>query len=413
MEEFIIGNLVVAKGHPNLTDNNVYFNSRIEYLQDDVPVMVIKEVNYNSKRDDRFNSQFGKEIGAVKDEDKYLCSWYDNELGAFKDKFFYRNQIELIPVKSKRFTLASLPKIGTRVNLATIELESFKVYGKNVNKTFRFKSPLMVILDYKRIDEPTLFDPKTGKKTKVCDEINVKCQWFNSKSGKYSEEWLPLSTLCSTDFINKMPFEHLIDEDIKVCEKIEVDNSLFISTMQSVEHVLGIRENTDRFFMQKGEGRKQEWTTFHSNAKVVLNPKFHELVKQKGWNIDHAKVFVNIGQEYGQVDVIAKKDDRVIIIDVIKSFAVNEGDAVKWQNGDSLDADNKTKKILDKYWNRIVKHKEMLNDNKYNKDVLSCYLLLEFFVNNMLKVIVLDKNESAVSITQTLPEPAEAANNID
>lgn len=400
MGEFIIGSLVVAKLHPNLNTNSsnesIYYNSSIENVPDDVPVMIVREINSNSKRDNKFNVQFGEDIGPIKDEDKYLCSWYDNELGVFKDKFFYKNQIVLVPVKSKRFSADTIPRIGTKVYLAANELEMFKFYANLTSKAFRFKSPVLVILDYKRVEEPIVFDPKTGKKIKVCDEIIAKCQWFNSKSGKYSEEWLPLSSLCSVDFIHEMPFKFLSDEDKEVCKAIEAGNHSYRPTMQAVEQNLGITESPNRSLTQKRGGRKHEWTIFHSNTDVVLNPRFDEFILQKGWDIKDVKAFVYNDDKYGQVDIIAERNNHTFIVDVIKSFSLEKSVASRWANNATLnDDEHEIEKALDKYWNRIVMHKQML-ETKYAKRITSCYLLIDYRDKESPDLFIVDRNRSVV-----------------
>lgn len=390
MNKFTIGTIVVAKVHPNLVEANeneyIYYNNRIESVVEDVPIMVINEINCTPKPENKYNPQFGDTIGAIKDEKKYLCAWYDHELGIFKDKLFYKNQILVIPIKGYKYSESNLPKIGTKVYLSTNKIEAFKVYSDK-NKTFRFKSPLLVIIDYKRIEEPIKFDSKKGKPIKSCDVINAKCQWFNYKSGKYSEEWLPLSALCSHNFTDEIPFNFLKKEEIEICKTIGNGSSL-IPTMKVVERELEITESNG-FSQQRQIGKLFEWKALQSNDEIVLNPELYSFFREQKWSCIQNKIFICDEEKYGQIDILAQYNEQKIIVDIIRSSTIDEAIAKKWANNENSTSEET--KALDKYWSRIIKYKEILNI-KYNKAITSCYLLVDYQKKDEFEMFITQKN---------------------
>lgn len=91
------------------------------------------------------------------------------------------------------------------------------------------------------------------------------------------------------------------------------------------------------------------------------------------------KVFLSRKREYGQVDLIVEENGKTIIVDVIKSSIINKSDALKWENARKLDQKNETMKLLNIYLKRILEYKEILNLDRYNKQIEhihSCYLLI-------------------------------------
>lgn len=382
MAEINLGSLVVAKVHPNIVVNksneSIYYNYPIVDTVDDVPVMIVTEINTNSKRENKFNAQFGDEVGAVVDEDKCLCCWYDNDLGGFKNKYFYKNQLVGIPINIHRYDKETLPCVGTKVYLSTNEIELFKTYTNNC-KPYRFKSPILIILDYKRVEDSILYDSKTGKRTKIIDSINVKCQWFNYKLGKYSEEWLPLSCLCPIDFESRLPFEFLVDGDDEVCEAIASGDDSYIPIKKGIEDEYNIVDSSYNSIERKRVGQYYEWKVFNTNNNVVLEPKYYDILEKNGWCLKYNKVFLNREKKYGQVDLIVEENGKTIIVDVIKSSIINKSDASKWENARKLDQKNETMKLLNIYLKRILEYKKILNSNRYNKQIEhihSCYLLI-------------------------------------
>ncbi len=79
---------------------------------------------------------------------------------------------------------------------------------------------------------------------------------------------------------------------------------------------------------------------------------------------------------------------------------------LKWSKNETLnDDEQEIKKTLDKYWNRILMYKGML-ENKYDKIITSCYLLIEYYNKESSEIFLICKHGSTVLDSQVQEEPA-------
>lgn len=180
------------------------------------PTMVIAEIVRENIREEKlFDRTTGKK---VKDPIKIRCIWFSFRQGKFLERWFnigaiVRAQLEQPPESSH-----ALGDINEVVTLRTY-LGAFKEFEVKYDSTqnpeddtlqsssitqvfsnLSFIPPKMVITAIKSTDNnKPLFDKVTKEPIRKIVEKQAKCMWYDPKSGKFSEVFLPLDCLISVD----------------------------------------------------------------------------------------------------------------------------------------------------------------------------------------------------------------------
>ncbi len=370
-----IGSIVVLKGHTNIEEKK-YNNKPLLRLEDDAPTMVVKEKITNPKTKNLYNQEFGKQIDPINSKSKYFCIWYDKEYGQVKDGYFYENELFKISLEINNHGIDDF-KIGSKVYLRNIGLELVKKYLYNIeNKKYRFASPVMMVRDLKKTEKPIEFHTQKGIATKEQSEIQVKCKWFNSKNGKYSEEWFPMESLVFENFM-EIDYSFLKNENDDTAKKVK-NNPTSKCTMELIENQLNIKDSPYEY--NKYKGKINEWAIFKSSNNIILSP-IKNYLKKIGYEIEKEKLFVSENNYYGQIDFVVKDNNKEkAIFDIITSDKITSKDIKEWQskknNGSEEYNRSEEYNLLEKYWQRIQKHAEILQ-KQYSYEAVKCFLLID------------------------------------
>lgn len=221
-----VGELVTFKTHPLLFD--FYIKGDGKYVP---PIMIVKEVVFESKDKKEFDEQTGNQIsGKV----KYVCVHFDDNKSEFIESIHYEeflgsfkslkiakiennlnsdNYIDIIteigsyPEKAK-YSFGEIVYFKTKKLEAFKKRESSKIEvekNKEEKKITRqyvvnYISPDFVLSGYKKETYTDLFYGNGKPKRKVSVEF-VKVKWFNPIQQKFSEQYLPIEF-----FIDFNPF---------------------------------------------------------------------------------------------------------------------------------------------------------------------------------------------------------------
>lgn len=217
-----LGDVVAVKSHP------YYHSNREIIISGDVvnlsPLMVVSEVSISSR--DEHDEMTGEKI-STKGDGKCKCTWYSLKANSFEYAWFPFESLKLIEEDTK--DKLEIPKDQPLTDLVKkykaifkntfvlfkttpYELEKQKITMNFTDKSSSKKSvynsllsfvcPPLEIIDIKlnttKANEKK-YDLKTGARTSLYPEIEVKCRFYNGSSAKWSEFILPFESLIKLD----------------------------------------------------------------------------------------------------------------------------------------------------------------------------------------------------------------------
>jgi hypothetical protein len=217
--QFLIGDIITLKTHPLFKSFRIKGDSK--YVP---PLMIVKEVIFESKKKKTFDEETGKEIA---ERIKYICCYFDDNKSEFNEVSLYEKMLrKFTELKLERInrdgttttgeTLKKevleydlpLYEFGKIVSFKTKKLEIFKkrstkkiplTNGKIIKDEIKeviqyvvnYATPDFVICGYKKEIYKDLFYID-GKKKRLAPTDFLKVQWFNPIQQKFSEQYLPL-----------------------------------------------------------------------------------------------------------------------------------------------------------------------------------------------------------------------------
>lgn len=230
---FEIGEIVTLKSHSLFNDYFVQGDGR--YLP---PIMMIKEVFFESNEKKMFDEQKGRQIA---DNIKYTCVFFNDNTSEFKEVVIYHSFLKsFTDLKYYKISngeifensedliseVSAYPipkyKYGKEVLFKTLKLEMFKkrksrdklkikddgTMSKDgcdestIRYIVSFTSPNFLLSGFKKNEKTELKYPNGDNKLLVSKEL-FKVIWYNPFKFKFSEQYLPKEFLVSKD---KVPF---------------------------------------------------------------------------------------------------------------------------------------------------------------------------------------------------------------
>lgn len=202
LQQSTIGTIVTLKTHPFSAEND---NELIVISGESTmipPLMVIVEILAEQSASKNQNPEL-----PIPTEESLQCKcvWYSTKSLQFEDAWISSKMLKIIKTQSIEST--DTLTYGTSVIFKTAPLEvakkksSFSQSGseeksKITSALLSFTAPVMQIVGLAKNDcnEPSL-NKKISKVNKYISKQLVKCKFYNSKSDKYSEAFLPVEAL--------------------------------------------------------------------------------------------------------------------------------------------------------------------------------------------------------------------------
>lgn len=206
--EFPFGSIVSIKSHPyppSEMEAKVVKIAAFNHFTP--PLMTVVEIQRS-----KFDPKTGKR------KVSYKCLFYSTKSGAFEDNWFKEHELKFIgePDRkcyedNKASDLLTLKEnlIGKQVIMTTVDLELqkrnvYKDHNPELNRyrqkpLLDFLPPLGTVISVDRIQTYIKYDQNTGEKDFEKSRINVKVRWYNNKSGRFSEQDVPLVSLKSVE----------------------------------------------------------------------------------------------------------------------------------------------------------------------------------------------------------------------
>ncbi|MDV7188269.1 hypothetical protein R3X25_13325 [Lutibacter sp. TH_r2] len=233
--KYSVGSIVTFKTHPLFEDYRIQGDGK--YVP---PIMMIKEVNIESKKKRTHDEETGEIIA---DRIKYTCVYFDDDKSQFSEFILYESFLETYEeLKIERITELGESKIDTETiieeikgyfksplvykfgGIARFVTKKIEIYKKrsskkitekkgeiekdNIKSTIQYvvnyTSPDFVMCGLKNNEEKNLFY-ENGKVKRQVSETLLKVKWFNSIQKKFSEQYLPIEF-----FTDKMKFKPTI-----------------------------------------------------------------------------------------------------------------------------------------------------------------------------------------------------------
>lgn len=184
------------------------------------PVMVVIEV----VREDDNKSNFHDESTGkrIKDAFKACCLWFSHQTGQFHERWLNASLLNKVsdisqtsPVKIEINEVVTL-KTALFANRQTSEELKLALSSDDKNQggeflitrsfdTLSFLPPKMIIVGLaKRTPMLPLFDKATGKPKRLLTEMQVKCMWYDYRTGKFSEHIISPDAIMS---VSELPNE--------------------------------------------------------------------------------------------------------------------------------------------------------------------------------------------------------------
>jgi len=256
MTKIKIGDLVSLKNHPYDIGFSDVKISALAHMTP--PILVVSEINNSSK-------EFDTETGEEKNK-QVKCIFYSHKSYRFESYWFNINFIKLIysfdeeeniieekNTEIKTSNIENLNSVGIKYPKSTLisdlrnkflnkevilrscdhELGKLKTtFSKTDNKSSQklnshldFLPPVLTVIDVKINDEKISYNPKSGNQKKIFSNFLLKCKWYNSLGGNFSEEFIPIETillvektnaveLLSELILTKMYFRHPFENHI-------------------------------------------------------------------------------------------------------------------------------------------------------------------------------------------------------
>lgn len=155
---------------------------------------------------------------------------------------------------SKTFSLEDIREkfLNNQVILKSCDLELGKLKTtfsqtdqRSVDKItahLDFLSPVLTVIDVKVNDEKIGFNPKSGNPKKISSIFLLKCKWYNSFSGSFSEEFVPIETVeiispeNSVELVSRLiSTKEFIKQNLKESIKLEGGKELKHTYVRPVE----------------------------------------------------------------------------------------------------------------------------------------------------------------------------------
>lgn len=217
--KFKVGDVVTFKTHPLFNDYRIKGDSK--YVP---PIMIVKEVFFESKQKKTFDEATGKEIA---ERIKYICVYFDDNKSEFIEAHLYEamlrtfEELKFERINNNGTKIEDYKKLIDEVKGYSIpsyqfgEIVFFKtkkleIYKKRTSKKIPLKqgtnevedvketlqyvvnyaSPDFVICGFKKEAYSDLFY-SDGKQKRLVSTNLLKIKWFNPIQQKFSEQYLP------------------------------------------------------------------------------------------------------------------------------------------------------------------------------------------------------------------------------
>ncbi|WP_326984631.1 hypothetical protein VUJ46_08925 [Chryseobacterium sp. MYb264] len=222
MENIKLGDLYSLKNHPF---GNGFTDVKISALAlMTPPILVVSEIQNSPK-------EYDSETGNEKSK-QIRCIFFSHKTQRFENNWFDINILKEITevnqeeheesvrddgdIQTKNLSNFTYPKtfsiedirnffLYKQVVLKSCDLELGKLKTtfsqtdqRSVDKItahLDFLSPVLTVIDVKLNDEKIGFNPKSGNPKKITSIFLLKCKWYNSFSGTFSEEFIPIETV--------------------------------------------------------------------------------------------------------------------------------------------------------------------------------------------------------------------------
>lgn len=186
--KFLLGDIVALNSH-HFDENQTTILFKGDSMQQS-PLMAVTDILLSKREHD----------SAQRKSNQYKCIWFSARLQRFEQSWFQEPMIKLI-LRQKEMISEKLP-IGAKVIFKTLPLEISKLRSlfsaenensdsdkrKNIlTPLLSFISPVMLISGYK--------DNKPAAGITFADSQLFKVKWFNAQGDKFSEVFLPVSSL--------------------------------------------------------------------------------------------------------------------------------------------------------------------------------------------------------------------------
>ncbi|SDC39259.1 hypothetical protein SAMN05216323_102931 [Williamwhitmania taraxaci] len=406
---FEIGDIVAITSHPNLNQAGNWALGNHNSKEFDAPFMLVIEVNHNPKPEHIFDEKTSKQVSS---HNKYLCQWFDFELGQVKDAWFLEPHLTQFQHHISSVNIESL-SLGTVLTLKTRVIEVMKQFANEMEPSKsryinRFISPLFFVKGFEKVDSPKLYDTKLENcLIKEVSSIKIKCGWYNTRKGTYSEEFIPLDSL--SFLYDEITVKH---QTLSKDAGINVDE--FSDHYPDYRSSMKMLEEDDKFSFQSDsfEKERQSGSRLHhaaflylstkgKNRRIISHSVLNRLLKEY---IDRDSLLFNLfikddaRKVYSQVDLLIPQDNgKYVLVDIIGSLTIERPcllifkEKIKAETKDI----NELLRIdheLTKYWLRLELNHSILKNN-YDCDIERYEL---WIVNNDLidKIVATPTNLS-------------------
>lgn len=356
--KFSLGDVVAFNTSPFLR-NNVYVNILLAAKKDNQPLMVVKEISINTKKENLFDSSTKIPIAECI---KYTCIWFDAEKYKFNEACFYESYLVKVDIVTKVIDKKEI-KLSSNFKFKTHSLEGIKFYSDSLLSSSpqlkpinTFLAPTFSFRGIKNIDNSIIVD-KDGIKTKETSSVLIKVMWYNSSLNKFSEELVPIDCLeFVSNEVESVEFQRLKKDKSLIVEEgkpfIYKGNSYRLFLEEAGE-LLNIPDQQYAGISSKMMiGKFVEnciFRTIDAKFKIFFSEGADWLksyMDKNNLKVKRRKLFIkdDDAKLYGQVDLLVKKNDadEYWLIDIVSGNLTVE----KEDRGKKFEKTNAGKKYL-------------------------------------------------------------------
>ncbi|WP_339904670.1 WYL domain-containing protein [uncultured Cyclobacterium sp.] len=294
MENFVLGDIVAFKSHPYSSIQNSVFETVIagESLLTP-PLMVIGEILMHTRGS--YDPKDGVEIHK-KGSKSCKCFWFNHDQLQFEEAWISEKQLKLI---QKSEVISQEDLLYSNVIFKTASLETGKkkssLSSKNGTQTrvdnyiLSFVAPAMQVISVKKAEEKDpKYDEKTGQQARIIDQYLAKCKWFNPKSNKFSEKFIPLALLERlpvygaeilekiSEMVNEQTTLQIKKSGTKIPILLQVSSSFCLNGSYYLQGIDLVKNKPDSFLIEPDTGLPdtvspilESWPKFNNHNEII------------------------------------------------------------------------------------------------------------------------------------------------
>lgn len=256
-----LGDLYSLKNHPY--DNNLNKIKIAGLASMTPPIVVVSEILNSPK-------QYDTDTGIIK-SGQVRCIFYSHKNHKFENLWFNTKDLKLIEkndnevnredkvndeivtkdIVLNRFDNPSILKdiknefLNKQVILNSCDLELGKLKttfsqteyksSDKITAHLDFLPPVLTVIDVKLNDEKIGFNPKSGNLKKITSVYLLKCKWYNSLSGAFSEDFIPINTVQILPDVDLNPIKEAISN--KNIFRYDIEKDILKESTKSLKHI--------------------------------------------------------------------------------------------------------------------------------------------------------------------------------